>query len=93
MPEGIGGRFSVFSQVGLVWGKLVGLDIRAFLDGARFVEEHCRGKISDNPALMLAAVKFIAMKEYGVAAEVIMPYGAGLHALSWGYAQLQGCPL
>lgn len=90
VPEGIGGRFSVFSQVGLVWGKLVGLDIRAFLDGARFVEEHCRGKISDNPALMLAAVKFIAMKEYGVAAEVIMPYGAGLRALGWWYAQLLG---
>lgn len=54
------------------------------------MEEHCRGKISDNPALMLAAVKFIAMKEYGVAAEVIMPYGAGLRALGWWYAQLLG---
>ena len=43
VPEGIGGRFSVFSQVGLVWGKLVGFDIRAFLDGARFVWSGSRG--------------------------------------------------
>lgn len=90
VPDGIGGRFSIFSQVGLVWGKLMGVDIKAFLRGAKFVEECCRGKTLDNPALMLAAVKFIAMKEYGVTAEVIMPYGTSLRALGWWYAQLLG---
>ena len=91
VPDGIGGRFSVFSQVGLVFASLAGIPIEEFLQGAQMVEEACRTEdISENPALMLAALKFIAMKEYGMAAEVIMPYGDKLRSLGWWYAQLLG---
>lgn len=91
VPNGIGGRFSVLSQVGLVFAGLAGLPISEFLRGAKMVEEACRSeKIEENPALMLAALKFIAMKEYGMAAEVIMPYGDKLRSLGWWYAQLLG---
>lgn len=91
MPEGIGGRFSIFSQVGLVFSKFIGLDIKKFLSGAKMVEESCRSeKWSENPALAMAAIKFIAMKEYGVSAEVIMPYGDKFRAVGWWYAQLLG---
>lgn len=91
VPDGIGGRFSVFSQVGLVFASLVGILIEEFLNGAQMVEESCRSEdISENPALMLAALKFIAMKEYGITAEVVMPYGDKFRSFGWWYAQLLG---
>lgn len=91
VPDGIGGRFSVFSQVGLVFASLVGIPIIDFLDGAKMVEEACRSEDwQKNPALLLAALKFIAMKEYGITAEVVMPYGDKLRSFGWWYAQLLG---
>ena len=91
VPDGIGGRFSVFSQVGLVFGMLTGVDIHSFLKGAAMVEEACRSKeIDKNTALLLGALKYIAMKDYGIATEIIMPYGDKLRSLGWWYAQLLG---
>ena len=91
VPDGIGGRFSVFSQVGLVFASLVGIPIEEFLNGAKMVEEACRSEDwQENPALLLAALKFIAMKEYGITAEVVMPYGDKLRSFGWWYAQLLG---
>jgi glucose-6-phosphate isomerase len=91
VPDGIGGRFSIFSQVGLVFASLAGIDIESFLKGAQMVEETCRSEeINENPALLLAALKYIATKEYGITAEVIMPYGDKLRSFGWWYAQLLG---
>ena len=91
VPDGIGGRFSIFSQVGLVFASLVGIPIEEFLNGAKMVEEACRSEDwQENPALLLAALKFIAMKEYGITAEVVMPYGDKLRSFGWWYAQLLG---
>lgn len=91
VPDGIGGRFSVFSQVGLVFASLVGIPIEDFLNGAKMVEEACWSENwQENPALLLAALKFIAMKEYGITAEVVMPYGDKLRSFGWWYAQLLG---
>lgn len=91
VPDGIGGRFSVFSQVGLVFGMLTGIDIREFLKGAAMVEEACGSEeIEENPALLVAALKYIAMKDYGISTEIIMPYGDKLRSLGWWYAQLLG---
>ena len=91
VSDGIGGRFSVFSQVGLVFASLAGIPIEEFLQGAQMVEEACRSDdISENPALMLAALKFIAMKEHDMTAEVVMPYGDKLRSFGWWYAQLLG---
>lgn len=91
VPEGIGGRFSVFSQVGLVFAKMAGIDTDAFLAGARLAEESCRSRDpEENPALKLAALKYLAKVNHGIDAEVIMPYGDSLRALGWWYAQLLG---
>lgn len=91
VPDGIGGRFSIFSQVGLVFASLAGIDIENFLKGAQMVEESCRSnKLKENPALLLAALKYIATKEHGITAEVVMPYGDKLRSFGWWYAQLLG---
>lgn len=44
VPDGIGGRFSIFSQVGLVFASLAGIDIENFLKGAQMVEEACQSE-------------------------------------------------
>lgn len=91
VPDGIGGRFSIFSQVGLVFASLAGIDIENFLKGAQLVEEACQSEnMKENPALLLAALKYIATKKYGITAEVIMPYGDKLRPFGWWYAQLLG---
>ncbi len=91
VPEGIGGRFSVFSQVGLVFAALLGLDGESFLRGARRTEEACRSEDwKTNPALALAAMKYISTVRYGITAEVTMPYGNRLRSLGGWYAQLLG---
>lgn len=91
VPDGIGGRFSIFSQVGLVFASLAGIDIQNFLKGAQMVEEACSSdEIKENPALLLAALKYIATKEHGITAEVVMPYGDKLRSFGWWYAQLLG---
>lgn len=91
VPDGIGGRFSIFSQVGLVFASLAGIDIENFLKGAQMVEEACQSDdMKENPALLLAALKYIATKQYGITAEVIMPYGDKLRSFGWWYAQLLG---
>lgn len=91
VPDGIGGRFSIFSQVGLVFASLAGIGIEDFLKGAQMVEEACQSDdMKENPALLLAALKYIATKEYGITAEVIMPYGDKLRSFGWWYAQLLG---
>lgn len=91
VPDGIGGRFSVFSQVGLVFAQLAGIDIQSFLDGAKLVEESCQSDdLAKNPALRLASLKYVATKEEGIATEIIMPYGELLRTTGWWYCQLLG---
>ena len=91
VPDVIGGRFIELSQVGLVFCKLIGINIEELLAGAKMVEESCRSeKLAENPALYLAALKYIATKKYGIVSEVIMPYGNHLRSLGWWYAQLLG---
>ena len=91
VPDGIGGRFSELSQVGLVFARLIGMDIEDLLAGARMVEEACQSETAEeNPALFLASLKYAASRKYGMAAEIIMPYGDTLRSFGWWYAQLLG---
>lgn len=46
--------------------------------------------MDENPALLLASLKYIGTSEYGLVSEVIMPYGDALRSLGWWYAQLLG---
>lgn len=89
VPDGVGGRFSVFTEVGLVVGAVAGFDIQAFLNGAKAVDEACRrDELMENPALLGAALKFIASEKYGRHIEVFMPYGDYLKSTSEWYVQL-----
>ncbi|MEE2750538.1 MAG: glucose-6-phosphate isomerase [Myxococcota bacterium] len=69
----VGGRFSVTSAVGLLPLALLGVDVRALLEGAATCDEWTRGR-EDNPALGLALAWHRAGRGRGEKAMVVMPY-------------------
>lgn len=89
IKEGIGGRFSVLHNPGLVTAAVIGIDIEQLLAGARDMEEACLSDdVKKNPALMNACLKYIAAEKYGCDIEVFMGYGMCLKSLGEWYVQL-----
>jgi glucose-6-phosphate isomerase len=88
IKEGIGGRFCVMTDPGLVTLAALGGDIVEFLHGARMMDEYCRqARPEENPALMNALLKYLAYGK-GRDIEVFMPYSMQLKSLSEWYVQL-----
>lgn len=88
IPDGVGGRFSELCPVGLLPAAVLGIDIKRMLEGARDMDELCRGeKMEKNPALMAAALMYIAMNK-GKNISVMMPYADSLRLISDWYCQL-----
>ncbi len=89
VPDGVGGRFTVFCEVGLSTAAVIGMDIEKFLEGAKHMDEACQNDdIWQNPAMLNAALKFAAAQKHGRNIEVMMPYGDYLKSLSEWYIQL-----
>ncbi|MBQ9698159.1 MAG: glucose-6-phosphate isomerase [Acidaminococcaceae bacterium] len=89
IPEGIGGRFCILSNPGLLMCAALGYDIRSLLEGAREMSELClAAEGTDNPALLNAALKFLAAEKLGADIEVLMGYGDALQCLGAWYVQL-----
>ena len=89
VPDGVGGRFSVFSEVGLVTAACIGFNIDGFLAGAREMDEACRtADVYRNPALLNAVLKYLAAAKHGRNIEVFMPYADYLKSVSEWYIQL-----
>lgn len=89
VPDGVGGRFSIFCEVGLTVAACVGFDIQAFLDGAKDMDKACQNDdLWQNPAMLNAALKFAASEKHGRDIEVMMPYGDYLKSVSEWYIQL-----
>ena len=88
IPDGVGGRFSELSPVGLLAAAVTGIDIKGMLQGARFMDETCNTpSLKKNPALILATLQVIAMEE-GKNIGVMMPYADGLKYIADWYCQL-----
>lgn len=88
IPSGVGGRFSVLSNVGLVPFAVMGIDIESMLSGARAMREACeRPDIKSNPALMTAFLQVKSM-EAGKNVSVMMPYADGLKTMADFYCQI-----
>lgn len=89
VPDGVGGRFSVLSPVGLFSAKICGIDIDALLDGAAAMDDRCSNPtLSDNPAAMLATVLVELGESKGKPNHVLMPYANSLYLLADWYRQL-----
>jgi glucose-6-phosphate isomerase len=89
VPDGVGGRFSVLSPVGLLPAALMGVDIDELLAGARDAD---RGRCSSpdlesNDAYMAAAVEYLFYGK-GHRLSVMMPYSSALRDVADWYRQL-----
>ena len=89
VPEGVGGRFSELSAVGLLAAAVGGVDIRAMLQGAADMDARCKNPdLAENPALLEAALQYIASTKLGRNIFVMMPYADSLRLLSDWFCQL-----
>jgi glucose-6-phosphate isomerase len=97
VPEGVGGRFSVLSPVGLFSAAMCGIDIHALLDGAAAMDQRCSNldaapaapaaPTKQNPAAILAWL-LIEHARRGKPIHVLMPYSNALYLLADWYRQL-----
>ncbi len=90
IPDGVGGRFSEMCPVGLLAAAVVGIDIKAMLEGAAYMDKICKAKdYKKNPALAMAVLQYLAMKK-GKNISVMMPYADSLKYMADWYCQLWG---
>ena len=89
VPDGVGGRFSVLSPVGLFSAAMCGIDTDALLDGAAEMDERCaREDLAENPAAMLATLLVRLGTEHAKPNHVLMPYSSSLYTFADWYRQL-----
>lgn len=89
VPEGVGGRFSVLSPVGLFSAAMCGIDVATLLDGAKAMDQRCSDPVlTENPAAMLAFLLVELGTRKGKPNHVLMPYANGLYLLADWYRQL-----
>ncbi len=88
VPDGVGGRFSVMSPVGLFPAAMIGIDVKALLAGAAAMDRLCSStSFAANPAAQGAAVQ-IGLYRRGKPLSVMMPYSAALKDVADWYCQL-----
>ncbi len=89
VPDDVGGRFSVFSAVGLVPLALVGLDIDEIIKGIKIMDLALKNTdINKNIAAQNALIHYLADKQKGKYISVMMPYSSRLKYVSDWYVQL-----
>jgi len=89
VPEGVGGRFSVLSPVGLFSAVMCGIDAAALLDGAADMDRRCSDPdLPKNPAAMLAFLLVELGTRKGKPNHVLMPYCNALYGFADWFRQL-----
>lgn len=89
VPENVGGRFSVFSAVGLFPAAMLGIDIAGLADGCRVMDKRTQAPdLSKNPAYLRAALHYLAADRKDKRMAVMMPYSDALRDVADWYRQL-----
>jgi len=88
IPKMVGGRYSVFSSVGLFPLAMVGVAIEKLSAGARFMVTRClSGDIKNNPAMMSALIQYYHYQR-GVSINDLFLFSVDLEAMGKWYRQL-----
>ncbi len=88
VPDGVGGRFTVLSAVGLFSAAMCGIDTDSLLEGARDMDTRVKCEnFKKNPAAINAAINYHFYNR-GKRIAVMMPYSYHLKELSDWYRQL-----
>lgn len=89
VPDDVGGRFSVFSAVGLLPLALVGIDIDEIINGIKDMDLALKNtNIRDNIAAQNALIHYLLDTKKGKNMSVMMPYSSRLKFVSDWYVQL-----
>lgn len=89
IPDGIGGRFSVLTAVGLLPAAAAGFNIRALLQGAADMTEHFRtAPYESNVVLQYVAVGHAFEQDAGMTCRILSTWGSKLEAAGLWYDQL-----
>lgn len=89
VPDDVGGRFSVFSAVGLLPFALVGIDIDEIISGIKDMDLALKNTdIFENIAAQNALIHYLMDVQKGKRLSVMMPYSSRLKYVSDWYVQL-----
>ncbi len=89
IPDDVGGRFSVFSAVGLLPMALVGIDIDEITNGIKDMDLALKNiDIHQNIAAQNALIHYLMDTKKGKKLSVMMPYSSRLKYVSDWYVQL-----
>lgn len=90
IPDGIGGRFTVLTAVGLLPIAVAGNDIHQLMEGARFaMDQYASDSLEENEAYQYAAIRNILHRK-GKAIEILVNYEPGMQYFSEWWKQLFG---
>lgn len=90
VPDDIGGRYSVFTAVGLLPLALAGVDIKALMDGSlQAMKDYSKESIEDNDAYKYAVARRI-LDNQGYTAEMMVTYNLQLTMVAEWWKQLFG---
>ncbi len=89
LSQGVVGRYSVLSPVGLLLAEVIGVDSRELLKGAEDIQRRCSGSdLWKNPAYLFGTLLYLMDKKRGRTINVLVAYADGLKPLSEWFCQL-----
>ncbi len=89
VPDGVGGRFSVMTPVGLIPAVCAGIDIRELLAGAAAMDKRIdSAEIENNPAFLYSIYQYLLDVDKDKPISVMMPYSSALYGLADWFRQL-----
>ena len=89
VPDGVGGRFSILSAVGLLPAAIMGLDIVKLLEGAAAMNEHFRtAPVGENAVLDYVGVCHLLESRRNIVTRVLSIWSKSLEAAGLWYDQL-----
>lgn len=89
VPDGVGGRFTVFTPVSLFPAACAGIDIRALLKGAGEMEKNVTlPGIRKNRAYLFAAIHYLLDTARSKKMTVMMPYSNSLYLTADWFRQM-----
>ncbi len=89
IPQGIGGRYSVLSAVGLLLAEVIGIDSDSLLRGAMDINNKCsEPDFWKNPAYLFGTLLYLMNEEKQKTINVLVPYADSLKPLSEWFCQL-----
>lgn len=89
LPSDVGGRYSIFTPIGLLPLALLNADVSGFVRGAKEMDTLCQKTLLDeNPAALLAGVQYLLDTRRSHPVRVIMPYSQRLQSIARWNQQL-----